>query len=62
MSPSTAAPRPDATRPTVVLWGDASESRAKSAALVGLLEQIGSGALEPAGTIDVSTPAAVVLR
>lgn len=47
---------------TVVRWGDASESRAKSAALVGLLEQIRSGALGPAGTIDVSTPDAVVLR
>jgi cell division protein FtsQ len=47
---------------TAVRWGDASESRAKSAALVGLLEQIGSGALEPAATIDVSTPDAVVLR
>ncbi|WP_324277415.1 hypothetical protein [Blastococcus brunescens] len=42
--------------------GDASESSAKSAALVGLLEQIDAGALEPAGTIDVSTPDAVVLR
>jgi cell division protein FtsQ len=47
---------------TLVRWGDASESRAKSAALVGLLEQIGIGGLEPAGTIDVSTPDAVVLR
>jgi cell division protein FtsQ len=47
---------------TVVRWGDASESRAKSAALVELLEQIEAGSLEPAGTIDVSTPDAVVLR
>ncbi|SNR33715.1 cell division protein FtsQ/DivIB [Blastococcus mobilis] len=47
---------------TVVRWGDASESDAKAAALVGLLEQIADGSLEPAGTIDVSTPAAVVLR
>jgi cell division protein FtsQ len=47
---------------TVVRWGDASESAAKSAALVGLLEQIADGKLEPAATIDVSTPAAVVLR
>ncbi|MGY1803911.1 cell division protein FtsQ/DivIB [Blastococcus sp. SYSU D00922] len=47
---------------TVVRWGDASESRAKSAALEGLVEQIRTGALEPAGTIDVSTPDAVVLR
>jgi cell division protein FtsQ len=47
---------------TLVLWGDASESREKSAALVGLLEQIAAGSLEAAGTIDVSTPDAVVLR
>jgi cell division protein FtsQ len=47
---------------TVVRWGDASESRAKSAALVGLLEQIAAGSLEPAGTIDISTPGAVALR
>jgi cell division protein FtsQ len=47
---------------TEVRWGDASESRAKSAALVGLLQQVQSGALEAAGTIDVSTPDAVVLR
>jgi cell division protein FtsQ len=45
-----------------VLWGDASESAAKAAALSGLLEQLGSGALEPAETVDVSTPGAVVLR
>ena len=47
---------------TVVSWGDASESRAKAAALVGLLEQIDAGNLDPAETIDVSTPDAVVLR
>jgi cell division protein FtsQ len=47
---------------TTVQWGDAAESRAKSAALVALLRQVRSGALEPAGTIDVSTPDAVVLR
>jgi cell division protein FtsQ len=47
---------------TVVRWGDASESGAKAAALVGLLEQLAAGGLEPAGTIDVSTPGAVVLR
>jgi cell division protein FtsQ len=47
---------------TVVRWGDASESDTKSAALVGVLEQISDGRLEPAGTIDVSAPAAVVLR
>jgi cell division protein FtsQ len=47
---------------TVVLWGDASKSRAKSAALVALLDQIAAGRLEPAETIDVSTPGAVALR
>ncbi|SOE02774.1 cell division protein FtsQ/DivIB [Blastococcus haudaquaticus] len=47
---------------TVVRWGDATESGEKSAALVGLLEQIAAGALEPATTIDVSTPDSVVLR
>jgi cell division protein FtsQ len=47
---------------TVVLWGDESESEAKAAVLEGLLEQLASGALEPAETIDVSTPEAVVLR
>lgn len=47
---------------TEVRWGDASESAAKAAALGGLIEQLASGALEPAETIDVSTPDAVVLR
>jgi cell division protein FtsQ len=47
---------------TEVRWGDASESGEKSAALVGLLQQVQAGALEAAGTIDVSTPDAVVLR
>ena len=47
---------------TLVVWGDATGSAAKAAALGGLVEQIGSGALEPADTIDVSTPDAVVLR
>jgi cell division protein FtsQ len=47
---------------TEVRWGDASESAAKAAALGGLIEQLASGALEPAETIDVSTPGAVVLR
>jgi cell division protein FtsQ len=47
---------------TLVVWGDATRSAAKAAALGGLVEQIGSGALEPADTIDVSTPDAVVLR
>jgi cell division protein FtsQ len=47
---------------TTVRWGDAERSTAKAAALAGLLEQIDSGLLEPAQTIDVSTPSAVVLR
>jgi cell division protein FtsQ len=47
---------------TIVRWGDASDSGEKSAALVGVLEQIADENLEPAGTIDVSTPDAVVLR
>jgi cell division protein FtsQ len=47
---------------TVVLWGDASRSAAKAAALGALIEKLASGDLEPAETIDVSTPDAVVLR
>lgn len=47
---------------TLVRWGDATESTEKAAALGALMEQLGSGALEPADTIDVSTPDAVVLR
>ncbi|UOY02906.1 cell division protein FtsQ/DivIB [Blastococcus sp. PRF04-17] len=47
---------------TVVQWGDAGRSDAKAAVLGALIEQLASGALEPATTIDVSTPQAVVLR
>jgi cell division protein FtsQ len=47
---------------TSVSWGGAEESAAKAAALAGLIEQIASGGLEAAGTIDVSAPHAVVLR
>ena len=47
---------------TLVRWGDAGRSSAKAAALAGLIEQIEAGTLEPAATIDVSTPSAVVLR
>ena len=43
-------------------WGSPEETDEKAAALTAVLEQIASGALEPAGTIDVSTPDAVVLR
>ncbi|CAA9238485.1 MAG: Cell division protein FtsQ, partial [uncultured Blastococcus sp.] len=64
---SAAATGPDdisltLTDGTTVRWGEATGSGAKSAALVGLLEQIEAGSLEPAATIDVSTPDAVVLR
>lgn len=45
-----------------VVWGPPDDSRAKAVALGSLLGQIASGALAPAGTIDVSTPDAVVLR
>lgn len=47
---------------TVVRWGTSEETEEKAAALTGILEQIAAGSLEPAGTIDVSTPSAVVLR
>jgi cell division protein FtsQ len=47
---------------TLVRWGAAEETPAKAAALAAVLGQIEAGALEPAGTIDVSTPDAVVLR
>ncbi|MGY1746208.1 cell division protein FtsQ/DivIB [Blastococcus sp. SYSU D00695] len=47
---------------TTVLWGTAEESAEKADVLVALLEQLASGALDPATTIDVSAPSAVVLR
>lgn len=47
---------------TVVRWGGAEDSPAKAGALAALLDQIASGSLEPAATIDVSAPDAVVLR
>ncbi|SFP36093.1 cell division protein FtsQ [Geodermatophilus dictyosporus] len=47
---------------TTVVWGGADDAAGKSDALVALLDQLSSGALEPAGTIDVSAPGAVVLR
>ncbi|WP_245160995.1 FtsQ-type POTRA domain-containing protein [Blastococcus sp. CT_GayMR16] len=47
---------------TLVRWGGAEESDRKGAALAALIEQLANGDLEPAGTIDVSTPEAVVLR
>jgi cell division protein FtsQ len=45
-----------------VLWGSADKTDRKSRVLDGLLDQIEAGTLEPAGTLDVSTPDAVVLR
>jgi cell division protein FtsQ len=47
---------------TTVLWGSAEQAGDKADALVALLDQLRTGALEPAGTIDVSAPSAVVLR
>jgi cell division protein FtsQ len=47
---------------TTVLWGDGGDSAAKGRALTALLDQLAAGTLDPAGTIDVSTPDAVVLR
>jgi cell division protein FtsQ len=45
-----------------VLWGSAEQTARKSRVLDGLLSQIEAGTLEPADTLDVSTPDAVVLR
>jgi cell division protein FtsQ len=47
---------------TTVLWGDGAGSDAKGRVLSALLEQISAGTLDPAQTIDVSAPDAVVLR
>jgi cell division protein FtsQ len=47
---------------TLVRWGGPEESDRKGAALAALLKQLADGGLEPAATIDVSTPTAVVLR
>ena len=47
---------------TLVRWGGPEDSDRKAAALAGLLEKLADGDLEPAATIDVSTPKAVVLR
>jgi cell division protein FtsQ len=47
---------------TTVLWGSAEEAGDKADTLVALLGQLQAGRLAPAGTIDVSTPSAVVLR
>ncbi|GAB3343828.1 cell division protein FtsQ/DivIB [Modestobacter lapidis] len=45
-----------------VLWGTADQTDRKARVLDGLLDQIDAGTLEPAGTLDVSTPDAVALR
>ena len=47
---------------TVVRWGGPEDSDRKAAALGALLEELAGDDLEPAATIDVSTPEAVVLR
>jgi cell division protein FtsQ len=45
-----------------VLWGSADRTERKAEVLGALLEQIDSGELDPATTLDVSTPDSVVLR
>jgi cell division protein FtsQ len=45
-----------------VLWGSADRTQRKAEVLGALLEQMDSGALDPADTVDVSTPDSVVLR
>lgn len=47
---------------TTVLWGDAADSAKKASVLGALVGQIKAGTLDPAKTIDVSAPSAVVLR
>ncbi|MQA35590.1 FtsQ-type POTRA domain-containing protein [Modestobacter roseus] len=45
-----------------VLWGSADRTDRKAEVLDALLDQIDTGTLDPADTLDVSTPDAVVLR
>ena len=47
---------------TLVRWGGPERSERKAAALAALIGQFAHGDLEPAATIDVSTPEDVVLR
>lgn len=47
---------------TLVRWGGAAESAQKAEVLTALMARIEDGSLEPAGTVDVSAPDAVVLR
>ena len=46
----------------LVVWGTAEQADRKARVLRALLDQIDAGTLEPAQTLDVSTPDAVVLR
>jgi cell division protein FtsQ len=64
---SAAATTPDditltLTDGTVVRWGGPEHSDRKGDALKAVLKQLADGALDPATTIDVSTPQDVVLR
>jgi cell division protein FtsQ len=64
---SLAAATPDdisltLTDGTVVHWGGPEKSDRKGSALAAVLAQLAGKKLEPASTIDVSTPEAVVLR
>jgi cell division protein FtsQ len=45
-----------------VLWGSADQTERKARVLGALVDQIKNGALDPAQTLDVSTPDSVVLR
>jgi cell division protein FtsQ len=47
---------------TLVQWGGPAESAKKASVLTALLGRMADGEVEPAGTIDLSTPDAVVLR
>jgi cell division protein FtsQ len=47
---------------TLVRWGGPERSERKAAALAALIDQLAHGDLEPAATIDVSTPEDAVLR
>ncbi|MDT0276882.1 cell division protein FtsQ/DivIB [Blastococcus goldschmidtiae] len=61
------APGPDEvvvvlTDGPLVRWGGAEESEKKAGILTALLDQLASGALEPADELDLSVPKAVVVR
>jgi cell division protein FtsQ len=45
-----------------VLWGSADQATRKAQVLKALLDRIEAGDLDPAATLDVSTPGSVVLR